>query len=416
MTVRLVSVSCIVVSFLVLTAAGAADALRSVPLTARITSVQPMTGIVLWSDNAEAATAPIQLEYCYVRYDEVVREEGEFEWDAVEALLDEIARRRHQAILRLHDTYVGRPSGVPAYIKALPDYRETTAESEKKDTGFPDWSHPGWQAFVLEFFTQFAEKYDHDPRLAFVQVGFGLWAEYHIYDGPMNIGDTFPSLEYQEEFVKHLAGQFRHTPWMISVDAAGEHAPFARDRKLLELPFGVFDDSLNHEHHKRDNEPNWDLLGRDRWKIAPAGGEFSFFKPEDQQEALAPKGPYGIPFAEQAARFSVSFVIGDDQPRFQKADRLREAGMACGYRFRVKRFVASGAASELEMQNTGVAPIYHPAFPAVNGVRSRDSLQGLLPGESKVFRVGAGGDKPMLTIECDRLVPGQRIEFEADLE
>jgi hypothetical protein len=398
------------------TAVGHTEDLRPVPLSAKITTVQPMTGIVLWSDNDEAAKAPVQLEYCYLRYDQVVREKGKYDWDAVEKLLAEIAGRKHQAVLRWHDTYVGKPTGVPAYIKALSDYRETTGKSEKKDTGFPDWSNAEWQAFVLDFFTTFTEKYDQDARLAFVQVGFGLWAEYHIYDGPMKLGSTFPSIEYQETFAKHLAKQFRHTPWMISIDAAGDHTPFAKNEKLRGLSFGVFDDSFNHAKHKQENEPNWNTFGGDRWKTAPAGGEFSFFTPKDQKDALAPKGPHGIPFADHAARFHVSFIIGDAQPKYQKADRLRESGLACGYRFKVKRFAVSATASEVEVENVGVAPIYHPAFPAVNGVRAKGSLQGLLPGESKVFKVAAGGDKPALTIESDRLVPGQRIEFEADLK
>jgi len=162
------------------------------------------------------------------------------------------------------------------------------------------------------------------------------------------------------------------------------------------------------------NEPNWKALGPDRWKTAPAGGEFSFFSRRDQKQALAPAGPYGIPFEEQAARFHVSFIIGDDQPRFQTADRIRAAGLACGYRFRVTRFAASATASEVVITNVGIAPIYHAAFPTVNGVRSLESLAGLLPGASKRFMVEAGGRNPTLTIESDRLVPGQRISYETD--
>lgn len=398
----------------ILVAAGPADELRPVPLVSRIANVQPMTGIVLWNTNPEVAKAPIQLEFCYVKYDQVVRENGQYDWEPVEKLLREISGRQHQAILRWHDTYVGRPTGVPVHIKALADYRETTAMSEQKLTGFPDWSHPEWQAFVLEFFTKFAEKYDRDPRLAFVQVGFGLWSEYHIYDGPMNLGETFPSLEFQEKFARHLDAQFREMAWMISVDAAGEHAPFVQSNQLLDLSFGVFDDSFNHKRHKEENEPNWIAFGRDRWKRSPAGGEFSFFQPKDQKEALSPKGPHGIPFPEQAARFHVSFMIGDDQLRFQKPDAVRKAGLVCGYRFRVKRFAASQSASEVVIDNVGIAPIYYTAFPSVNGVRSTDSLQGLLPGESKRFKIAVGGEKPELTIESDRLVPGQRIEFETE--
>ena len=392
-----------------------ADEFRPQRLQSTISNVQPMTGIVLWSTNEAAATAPIQLEYAYLKYNQVVQEKGKYDWQAVESLLNEIAERKHQAILRWHDTYVGEPTGVPAYIRALPNYHETTAKSEGKPTGFPDWSNQQWQAFVLEFFTRFAEKYDRDPRIAFVQVGFGLWAEYHIYDGPMKLGDTFPDKDFQLTFTRHLASQFRETPWMISVDAAGDHTPFAENIVSLKSPFGLFDDSFNHRRHERENEPNWRTLGIDRWKLAPTGGEFSFFSKKDQKDALAPNGPYGIPFANHAAKFHVSFIIGDDQPRFQKADVIRQAGMNCGYRFKVNRFVASSTASELDIENTGIAPIYYDAFPAINGVRSETSLKGLLPGESRRFHNAAGGRTPLLTFECDRLIPGQKIEYIADL-
>ena len=36
--------------------------------------------------------------------------------------------------------------------------------------------YPELKRFVKEFHTRFSARYDHDPRLAFVQTGFGLWA------------------------------------------------------------------------------------------------------------------------------------------------------------------------------------------------------------------------------------------------
>lgn len=392
---------------------AAADDLVPIAVKSTVTDVQPLTGIVLWSTNEKVETAPIQLEYSYLTYSQVVRDKGTYDWSAVETLLDTVARRKHQTILRWHDTYVGQPSGVPAYIQALPDYKGQTAPSEKQPTGFPDWSHPELRRFTLEFFTKFAERYDRDPRLAFVQVGFGLWSEYHIYDGPMVLGKTFPSLDYQGEFARHLATAFRETPWMISVDAAGEHAPFAASPELLGLRFGLFDDSFNHAGHKKENEPNWVAFGLDRWKQSPAGGEFSFFEKKDQRLALAPKGPHGIPFADHAAKFHISFMIGDGQPDYQKPDVLRKAGLACGYRFEVTSFAAAADRSEVTITNRGIAPFYYDAYPAVNGVRSTASLRGLLPGESRKCPVAAGGTAPRLTIESDRLVPGQTISYQA---
>jgi hypothetical protein len=283
-------------------------------------------------------------------------------------------------------------------------------------TEFPDWSHPKLQSFVFDFFKQFTAKYDQDPRLAFVQVGFGLWAEYHIYDGPMRMGETFPSKTYQADFAKHLSSCFQVTPWMISVDAADdERSPYVEQDALLKLRFGLFDDSINHKNHRQENEPNWRALGINRWQQAPTGGEFSFFKKVDQSQALAPNGPHGTPFEALAAIFHISFVIGDDQPRFQSSDRIREAGLKCGYRFQIERFEASATESRIEISNTGIAPFYYDAYPAVDGVRAKMSLIGLLPGERRTFVVSAGGKRPKLTIECDRLVMGQSIGFDADL-
>jgi hypothetical protein len=407
------------VSLVVGLSSSRADEMRQVSLQSRVDQVQPMTGIVLWTTNEAVESASIQLEYSYLTYAAIVSEDGAYNWEPVERLLSEVSQRGHQAVLRWHDTYVGQPTGIPKSITSMDNYTTTRGKSEGKLTEFPDWSHQELRRFVLEFFTRFAERYDRDPRLAFVQVGFGLWAEYHIYDGPMQLGKTFPSKEYQAEFAKHLSTTFHQTPWMISVDAADEDStPFAENSELLALQFGVFDDSFNHKKHAKENAPNWAVFGADRWKQSPAGGEFSFFTKVDQSKALAPRGPHGVPFEKQAADFHVSFIIGDAQPEFQPDERIRSAGLSCGYRFEITAFETSRSSSNVTIRNTGVAPIYYDAWPAVNGVRAQSSLKGLLPGETRTFRIKSGSEPettPELKLECDRLVPGQRIQFDADL-
>ncbi len=392
-------------------------AMHSVPLHSRITHVQPLTGIVFWQDSEHNASDAIQLEYSYLKYNHVVKRRGEYDWSEVERILNGIKARKHQAILRFYDTYPNQPTTIPDYIKALPDYKEANGLSEGKPTGFPDWSNPELQRFIFEFYTQFAHKYDRDPRLAYLETGFGLWAEYHIYDGPMKLGKTFPDMEYQARFLRHMAAEFRTTPWLISVDAAEvDHTPMDLHRDLLDLNFGLFDDSFLCEEHPRVNEKNWDFIGRDHYRRAPAGGEFSYYTRHDQQTALAPQGPHGVSFEQAARDFHITFMIGNDQPSYQPMDRIRQAGMACGYRFKILAFAAGPVASRVTVMNTGVAPIYYDAYAAVNGVRSAVSLKGLQPGERRDCEIATSGANPKLTIECDRLVPGQQIEYEADLK
>ena len=386
--------------------------MREVALSSQITKVQPMTGIVLWSDNEANSTDAIQLEYCYMRYDDVMTNPGTYNWSGVDSLLTQIASRGHQAILRFYFDYPGKECSVPAYIKALPDYEETKGESEGEATTFCDWSNKTLQQATLDFYSAFAGRYDSDPRLAFLQTGFGLWAEYHIYDGPMTMGKTFPSKEYQAQFAKHLAKTFVETQWSVSVDAADDKTtPLAELDELRALSFGLFDDSFLCKQHARENAKNWAAFGNDRWKTRPAGGEMSYYNKHDQKFALAEKGPNGVSLEQMGKQFHISYMIGDGQTKFQSMTRIAEAGMALGYRFRVTKFRTSRTNSEVSISNEGIAPIYYHAHPTVNGVRSQESLKGLLPGKSKTFAIDSGSENPKLTIQSDRLVTGQQIQF-----
>ncbi|MEZ4246878.1 MAG: hypothetical protein R3B99_01350 [Polyangiales bacterium] len=398
-----------------------AGPLREVSLTSDITRVQPMTGLVLWEEswNGDAikTSDAIALEYAYVRPSSIVTARDTYDWSGFDAFLDRIAGRGHQAVVRFYYVYPGEETAVPDYLKALPDYDETVGSTEGMRTVFPDWTHEELRRFHLQFYERFAARYDDDPRIAFLQTGFGLWGEYHIYDGPRVIGETFPSEAFQAEFVRHLDAQFDTLHWSLSIDAAAdEYSPFANDAALRALDFGLFDDSFMHEEHAGYNEASWGFFGyARRYERSPHGGELSYYSDFDQEHALDVAGIYGRTYEELSARFHVSYMIGNDQPEHQSDARIREAGLANGYKFEVLSFRVGDAISVVEVRNFGVAPIYYDAFVAVNGVRSTQSLKGLLPGQVGVFTVASGGDDPVLTIECDRLVAGQRIEFRARL-
>lgn len=383
--------------------------LQSIPLKSQITGVQPMTGIVLWEQLENKATAAIQMEYSYMRYSDVVIAEGVYDWTIVEQKLNSAASRAHQLILRFWDTYPGRKSAVPDYIKALPDYKGIEAKSEDRDTGFPDWSHPAYQRFILEFYQQFAEKYDADPRLAFLETGFGLWAEYHIYDPEEIPGTNFPSKDFQASYFAHLDTVFHETPWMISQDAhVDSRSPFASQPDLLSIDFGIFDDSFHLAWEPSYNYDGWKFFGLKRYEKSPAGGEILF--PDQAHSDFVDSS-----WAQQSRNFGISFMICEQWLDWITIDRLRQHSMACGYKFQVTDFRTNEHSAKVTVKNTGVAPIYYDAFVSVNGVRCSETLKYLQPGESRQYSVSSGGPTPELTIESDRLVPGQRIEYEADL-
>lgn len=393
---------------------------RPIALKSKITQVQPMTGIVLWSDNhnAEKHADAIALEYRYCGYNDVVGPSGEYDFTKLNEILDEIANRNHQAILRFYFCYVGQETTVPDFIRRRSDYDETVGTSEGKKTHFCDWSNQALQDFTLEFYQKFSERYDEDPRIAFLQTGFGLWAEYHIYDGPKEMGKTFPSKEFQTKFLRHLDEQFNDLPWSISVDSADyDYTPLEDNRELLALEFGVFDDSFLCKPHPKENAVNWKILGPNRWKRQPGGGEFSYYTKKDQKNALEPSGPNGVSFETAANQFHITYMIGNDQPRFQPIERVKSAGMATGYRFRVTAAAMQENELRLRVTNEGVAPLYRDAYFAAGSKRSTRSLRGLLPGESMTCTIAEVGkeDLQQITIQCNAILSNQKIQFLADL-
>lgn len=412
----------VLLSFLgmVLATAVVAQESRSVLLQSDISHVQPMTGIVLWSDNDNAFKHPeaISLEYRYCGYNEVVGADGEYDWSTIDGVLNEIAGRNHQAILRFYFCYVGKETTVPEFIRNRDDYDETIGTSERKKTHFCDWSNKALQDFTLDFYTRFAERYDDDPRIAFLQTGFGLWAEFHIYSGPKQMGKTFPSKEYQAGFLKHLDQQFENLPWSISIDAADyDYTPLEDNDELLVLNFGVFDDSFLCKPHPKENAVNWKILDPNRWKRQPGGGEFSYYNMKDQKKALTENGPNGVSFEQAARQFHITYMIGNDQTRHSTEERIKSAGMATGYRFRITAAAVKDNALRLRVTNDGVAPIYRDAYFVAGQKRSTTSLQGLLPGESLVCAIAdvSEVDLAKITIQCDAILPTQSIQFDADL-
>ena len=390
-----------------------------VPLSSKIENVQPMTGIVLWTSLANPVLKKdLQLEYTYMGYDDICKEKDVFDWTPLDEVLDAVAGRGNQLIVRFHYTYVGQETTTPDYIKAMPDYEETVGLSEGRETHFPDWRCEELQRFHKEFYKRFAERYDKDPRLAFLQTGFGLWGEYHIYDGPFELGRTFPSKEFQTEFFQGMETWFDDTTWSISIDAADDtYAPFRKNASLLDLRFGNFDDSFMCEDHDGYNRQSWKFFGEKRYMTAPFGGEFSYYTDEDQEHALDPEGMHGMVFEDEAAYYHMTYIIGNDQPSYQTPDRIIEASMSMGYKFAVKDFRINDGKAAILIANTGAAPIYRDAYVALEGARGDYNLRNLMPGEEKWVEVTSSGitSSSVPEIVCDHLVEGQKIEYDADV-
>ncbi len=404
-----------------------------VSISAKVDAVQPGTGLVLWSENASERNAAygksISLEYAYCLPCQVVKGKVDgkiqYDWRPFNQWLSDVASRKHQAVVRFRYEYPGERSvdgkpgttAVPDYIKALPDYHETYYENEDGPTWYADWTNAELQWFTKQFYADFNAAYRDDPRIAFVEVGFGHWSEYHIFGTPLQPGVNFPSDAYQKEFLTYLAGAL-DIPWLISIDAA-ESSPVVGDASLMALTFGLFDDSFMHKDHEGDyNENCWNAIGKGtRWQKGACGGEISYYTSADQKNFLNPDGMYGVTWEQASAKYHISFMIANDAPsgQYGTAARFKEASMACGYHFALTGLYANAEKTAAYITNTGIAPIYRDAYLAVAGTRSETSLKGLLPGDTLLVFIPKPTTGTDLTIESDYILPGQKIQFDADI-
>ncbi len=72
--------------------AQAEEPYQPVVIKSRIEHVQPMTGIVLWTTSERNHSDVIQLEYSYMKYRDMVKQKGVYDWSKMEKLLDDVAR------------------------------------------------------------------------------------------------------------------------------------------------------------------------------------------------------------------------------------------------------------------------------------------------------------------------------------
>ena len=416
---------------------------QPVELKHEITHPQPMTGLVLWPETArrlhETYGQAIQLEFSYCLPCKVVtgcHEDGtiEYDWSCFDHILDDVASRGHQLIARFRYEYPSSrdvdgkrgTTAVPAYIKQRQDYSETFAENPNNDgpTWYADWGNTELQCFTLQFYTDFAHRYAHDPRLAFLEVGFGHWSEYHIYGTKLELGKNFPSKTFQKQFYEHMSTIMTDIPWAVSIDAGDRrYSPVVEEPSLQAMSFGLFDDSFMHKSHELSsgggfNERCWNAIGRGtRWQHGVCGGEISYYSPNDQRNFLCPEGMYGHTWVEQAAKYHITFMISNDAPRGGVAtpEKFREGSMATGYRFVVRQCETNGTVTRLRVTNEGVAPIYRDAWFAIGNTRSATSLRGLLPGDEIVVEIPTvpRTDGTDVHIVSDHILPQQQIEFEA---
>lgn len=391
----------------------------------------PLTGLALSAsaDKLDKYSRAIGLEHEIFSFKDIVTGSAKggyrYNWAPITAFLEGAKARGHHAILRFRDTDPELTApGVPPdllrrRVTALYDENIPNVPNQRK-VFFPDWSNPELVKFYVGFFTRFAEKFDHDRTLATVQIGFGLWGEYHL-DFPnlkqisdptitsvaTALGKIFPSKQDQLTILKTVEASLKQTPVGISIDAADEnYTDFTRKEAWRKLPFGHFDDSLLATVEK---EVNWRVFPNA--KTALNGGEISYYNDNDQEEALSPEGPNGVSLAQEAKNRSLTYVIANGQPKYHGPDRIAAAGKLLGYSLKIEAAFVENGRTLVTVTNIGAAPVHFDLYAEIASARAPESLRGLAPGQRKSITIPGTGAPSAFRFWSPRLFDGEVIPF-----
>ena len=222
----------------------------------------PLKGWCTYTDAM--LTQPYRMVYRYVSWRELEPREGDFRFEDWERKTwDEPKAQGKHIIFRVYVDYPTMPSGLPDWLKAK---GVTTRPYTDYGGGqSPDYNHPAFVAGMERLIAAMGARYDRNPRVAFVQLGFlGYWGEWHTYPHL----DWFATPATQERVFAAAHTAFPNKVLM-------NRYPGGSARSLDWI--GFFDDLFPQD---TDGPEGWEFLptmrksGRtENWKRACIGGE-----------------------------------------------------------------------------------------------------------------------------------------------
>ncbi|MGI9244240.1 MAG: DUF4832 domain-containing protein [Verrucomicrobiales bacterium] len=376
-------------------------------------AANPLKGLVPYVGDRGAGAFPHSMEFSYVALSDLVVAERRYTWAALEAILDQVAARRHQAVLRVYVEYPEKPSAVPGYLGM---------------EGDPDYEDPRLRACLREFIAAFGEKYDGDVRVGFLTAGLlGKWGEWHTWPD----ADRWASREVQVEVLDAYEAAFKQTPVLLRYPVGDG----VRDAANTRRPFGYHDDSFAWGTLDTGREEDfWFYIpalkkagqaALEKWKSHPIGGEI---RPEAWGICFdeRPADPQVQDFAKCVDETHISWLMdsGMFSEKWITAERRERAEAQVrrmGYEFFVPAASSQLRDGSVELavsiENRGVAPFYAnwpiewglldgQGAELLRAVDGEGRLSGILPGAEAVRRAGR---IPLEGLPAGRYVVAMRV-------
>jgi hypothetical protein len=325
----------------------------------------PLKGFMPY--NGVYSAFPHSMEYFYVAWKDIQSDYDVFNWTLLELFLADISARGHHAVFRVYADYPGRAYGLPAFLDTLPrhaytDYGNTTSSS-------PDYDNEHLRRAMLATIAAMGARYDGDPRIAFVEVGFlGFWGEWHTY--PHN--DWFASAATQNMVLDAFERAFHTTKLVMREPKSGTNMPARR--------IGYHDDSFCYSTYGTIAGASWYfwplLLAAgegQKWRTQSIGGEL---RPEIQLSlwndacVCTSGGGLGMQYFSQCvdsthASWMLAHTLFTPGNSGAAHDRAIAGARRMGYDLSVATVSSPDTAADsitvtVTIRNTGVAPFAYP--------------------------------------------------------
>ncbi|QDV15333.1 hypothetical protein CA51_52470 [Rosistilla oblonga] len=369
----------------------------------------PLKGLVPYQDPP-ADRFPYSMEFNYLPLAKLVTGPGQYDWQPMDAMLEDIASRGRQTVVRVFLEYPGRKNLIPQFLidgglKVHYYMNTNTAPHPPAAIETPDYEDPNLRKTMTDFIAAWGARYDGDPRLAYITAGLlGTWGEWHTYPKT----ELWASKQVQREILDAYVAAFPKTPVLLRYPA-GPNDELYYDSTTY--PFGYHDDSFAHSTlptgRKQDDWYFWPKMLHaglsQRWQTAPIGGEI---RPEvwgccfDKEPCTAASQSFDECRDVTHATWMMDTGLSRKKADADRYRRAIEAVQKMGYDLQVvaaaaKRQPDGSVKVQVTVENRGIAPFYHHGWTARLQIASDQKLIGELatdwsprmiqPGERKTF-------------------------------
>jgi hypothetical protein len=327
--------------------------------------VNPLRGLYRWN-NQEYAPQPRPAYDSYKRYAwrDLEPWRGHYDFSTIDRDLEAAQRAGRKHAIRVRAMIHGDGPPVPDYLVAAMGRGWWS-----HGTYVPDWNDPDFLERMERLIAALGRRYNGDPRLAWVDVGFyGNWGEWHTWPMtyPARNGAVDMSTANKRELVDRMAAAFPSTRLIMGSEDEDTLVYALRKYPTMgwrrdSLGSWIFDENSTFRNLRR-RPADWELV-MERWQTAPIISEF--ISPNDQRDPDV----YRLA-QEQAEAYHVSLVSNGNTLAWDSLSRtgrsgLLDLGKQVGYRLvfsdlAINQELRPGEAFQVTSRwiNHGNAPVY----------------------------------------------------------